>query len=104
MGREARKVVTVLFCDVVESTALGERLDPEAIRRVMQRYFEGMRSAVANHPTLKVVNRHTQPQIPSFSEGSNRKENGEHDGEKKDNSSHQTTLRHRLRRRAEGLG
>src|SRR5439155_15356128 len=28
-GRELRKVVTVLFCDVVGSTALGERVDPE---------------------------------------------------------------------------
>jgi hypothetical protein len=27
-----RKVVTVLFCDVVGSTALGESVDPEALR------------------------------------------------------------------------
>ena len=27
-AREQRKVVTVLFCDVAGSTALGERLDP----------------------------------------------------------------------------
>jgi class 3 adenylate cyclase len=26
-----RKVVTVLFCDVVGSTSLGETIDPEAI-------------------------------------------------------------------------
>ena len=32
-GREQRKTVTVLFCDVTGSTALGERLDPEALRR-----------------------------------------------------------------------
>ena len=36
-GREVRKTVTVLFCDVVGSTALGERLDPEAVRRVLGR-------------------------------------------------------------------
>ena len=35
-----RKVVTVLFCDVTGSTALGERIDPESLRRVMSRYFE----------------------------------------------------------------
>jgi class 3 adenylate cyclase len=32
---EARKTVTVVFADVSGSTALGERLDPEALRRVM---------------------------------------------------------------------
>ena len=39
---EVRKVVTVVFCDVTGSTALGERLDPEALRRVMTRYFDAM--------------------------------------------------------------
>ncbi len=29
--RELRKTVTVVFCDLVGSTALGERLDPEAL-------------------------------------------------------------------------
>ena len=36
-----RKTVTVLFCDVTGSTALGERLDPESLRGVMSRYFDG---------------------------------------------------------------
>ena len=36
---ERRKTVTVLFCDVIGSTALGERLDPESLRRVLARYF-----------------------------------------------------------------
>jgi class 3 adenylate cyclase len=31
---EVRKTVTVLFADVVGSTAMGEKLDPEAWRRV----------------------------------------------------------------------
>jgi class 3 adenylate cyclase/tetratricopeptide (TPR) repeat protein len=44
-----RKTVTCVFCDVVESTALGERLDPEAIRRVMSLYFDEMRRAVERH-------------------------------------------------------
>ncbi|MDX6696981.1 MAG: hypothetical protein QOE65_378 [Solirubrobacteraceae bacterium] len=33
--REARKVVSALFCDVVGSTALGERLDPEDFTTVV---------------------------------------------------------------------
>ncbi|MFL6067885.1 MAG: zinc-ribbon domain-containing protein, partial [Gaiellaceae bacterium] len=32
---ERRKTVTVLFCDVTGSTALGERLETEAVREVM---------------------------------------------------------------------
>ena len=37
---EHRKVVSVLFCDVVGSTALGESTDPEALRALLARYFE----------------------------------------------------------------
>ena len=47
--REQRKIVTVVFCDVTGSTALGERLDPEALRRVMTRYFEAMTRAIEAH-------------------------------------------------------
>src|SRR3954469_5367464 len=47
--REVRKVVTVLFCDVTGSTALGERIDPESLRRVMARYFETAKSIVERH-------------------------------------------------------
>jgi|SRR5579884_532358 len=36
---EERKLVTILFADVVNSTALGERLDPEDIRMLMERYY-----------------------------------------------------------------
>ena len=38
-----RKTVTVLFCDVTGFTSLGERIDPEKMRRVMLDYFEEMR-------------------------------------------------------------
>ncbi len=48
-AREQRKVVTVLFCDVTGSTELGERLDPEALRALLARYFERMRAAVEQH-------------------------------------------------------
>jgi hypothetical protein len=38
-GGETRKVVTIVFADMAGSTAIGERLDPEALRRVQARYF-----------------------------------------------------------------
>ena len=46
---EVRKVVTILFSDVAGSTALGERLDPEAVRTVMGRYFSAARNAIELH-------------------------------------------------------
>jgi class 3 adenylate cyclase/tetratricopeptide (TPR) repeat protein len=46
---EQRRVVTVLFCDVVGSTALGESADPEAVRATLARYFESMRAIVERH-------------------------------------------------------
>ena len=47
--REQRKVVTILFCDLVGSTALGESTDPEALRSRMRRYFEDLRQIVERH-------------------------------------------------------
>ena len=47
--QEVRKTVTVVFCDVTGSTAMGERLDPESLRRVMSRYFAEMRAALERH-------------------------------------------------------
>ncbi len=44
-----RKVVTVLFCDVVGSTALGESIDPEALQGLLARYFERMKQIVEAH-------------------------------------------------------
>jgi class 3 adenylate cyclase/tetratricopeptide (TPR) repeat protein len=46
---ESRKTVTVVFSDVSGSTALGERLDPEALRHVMARYFEETRAVLERH-------------------------------------------------------
>ena len=48
-AREYRKVVTVLFCDVVGSTALGESTDPEALRALLGRYFDKMKAIVERH-------------------------------------------------------
>src|SRR5919198_3574773 len=48
-AREQRKTVTILFCDVTGSTALGESLDPEALRGLLARYFERMKTIVESH-------------------------------------------------------
>src|SRR2546430_16539289 len=42
-ARELRKLVTVVFADITGSTALGEQVDPELLRRVLERYFGEMR-------------------------------------------------------------
>ncbi len=42
-------MVTVLFCDVVGSTALGESVDPEALQGLLVRYFERMKGIVERH-------------------------------------------------------
>ena len=46
---EVRKVVSIVFTDITSSTALGERLDPESLRRVMGRYFDTMRAVLERH-------------------------------------------------------
>ena len=45
----ARKTVSVLFCDLADSTALGERLDPEPLRELMGRWYEEMQAALEHH-------------------------------------------------------
>ena len=47
-AREVRKIVTILFCDLVHSTGLAEG-DPEAYRRVQTRFFERMRDIVEQY-------------------------------------------------------
>jgi class 3 adenylate cyclase len=44
-----RKTVTVLFCDLADSTELAERLDPESLRGLMARWFGAMREPVERH-------------------------------------------------------
>lgn len=46
---EVRKTVTVVFTDVTGWTSLGEGLDPEALRRLMSRYFDEMRQVIERH-------------------------------------------------------
>jgi len=45
----SRKTVTVLFADIVDSTPLGEALDPEQLRTLMSRYFAEMRAVIERH-------------------------------------------------------
>src|SRR5207248_10922367 len=46
---ESRRTVTVVFSDVASSTALGESLDPEALRAIMARYFDAMQGVVESY-------------------------------------------------------
>lgn len=48
-GEGERKHVTVLFCDIVDSTALAGRLGPEAWHEVLNRFFERALAAVHGH-------------------------------------------------------
>jgi class 3 adenylate cyclase/tetratricopeptide (TPR) repeat protein len=48
-SREVRKTVTVVFCDVTGSTALGASTDPEAVRALLARYFDRMRGIIEAH-------------------------------------------------------
>lgn len=48
-AREARKNITLVFVDVVESTALSAKLDPEALRQILRRYYAAARSCMEEH-------------------------------------------------------
>jgi len=47
--REERKVVTVLFCDLVGFTAKAEKLDPEEVRAVLRPYHDRVRAELERH-------------------------------------------------------
>ena len=49
LAKEQRKTVTILFCDLAGSTALGEQLDPERLSALLARYFERMRRIVERY-------------------------------------------------------
>ena len=48
-AHEIRKTVTLVFCDLKGSTALGEQLDPEALHEVKDRYFSAMATEITRH-------------------------------------------------------
>ena len=44
-----RRTVSIVFSDLAGSTALGESLDPEALREVLDSYFDAMRSVLERY-------------------------------------------------------
>ncbi|HKA51544.1 MAG TPA: adenylate/guanylate cyclase domain-containing protein [Candidatus Dormibacteraeota bacterium] len=48
-SEEVRKTVTVIFCDLKGSTSLGEKLDSESLRDVLDAYFSAMRRVIERH-------------------------------------------------------
>ena len=53
LGTQERKVVTVLFADLVDSTGLAQRLDPERAREVLGGFFDAASEelrALRGHP------------------------------------------------------
>ena len=44
-----RKLATILFADLADSSGLAVALDPEALRALLQRYFDAASAAVARH-------------------------------------------------------
>src|SRR5437870_11958496 len=48
-GAAERRVVTVLFADLVGSTRLTKQLDPEPMRTLITRFFAAMREETARY-------------------------------------------------------
>ncbi|HZW74502.1 MAG TPA: adenylate/guanylate cyclase domain-containing protein, partial [Caldimonas sp.] len=46
---DERRIVTILFADVADSTALGEALDPEDLRALLARYYAIAREVIEAH-------------------------------------------------------
>ena len=46
---ERRKLATILFADIAGSTAMGESLDPEAVRRLLTGHFAAIRTVIERH-------------------------------------------------------
>jgi class 3 adenylate cyclase/tetratricopeptide (TPR) repeat protein len=47
--RQTRKTVTLVFCDLIDSTPLGEQLEAETYRRVISRYFIEVSGVLERH-------------------------------------------------------
>jgi class 3 adenylate cyclase len=48
-AQPSRRTVTVLFADLVEASEFAQRLDPEALQAVLNKYFAAMREAIERH-------------------------------------------------------
>jgi class 3 adenylate cyclase len=46
---DVRRMVTIVFADVVDSTRISSRLDPESFREIMTRYFTDVRTCLERH-------------------------------------------------------
>src|SRR5712672_2191503 len=49
LRREERKVVTVLFADLVGFTSRAERMDPEDVRSLLAAYWQHLRDELERH-------------------------------------------------------
>ncbi len=49
VAQEVRKTVSIVFCDLKGSTSLGEALDTESLREVLNEYFNEMRGVLVRH-------------------------------------------------------
>ncbi|MGZ8572023.1 MAG: adenylate/guanylate cyclase domain-containing protein, partial [Actinomycetota bacterium] len=49
VGGEERKVVTVVFCDLVEFTARAERMDPEDVKETLRAYHRAVKELIERH-------------------------------------------------------
>src|SRR6202158_4321026 len=49
VAREERKVVTVLFTDLVGFTSRAEKLDPEDVRATLSPYYSRLRAEIERH-------------------------------------------------------
>ena len=47
--KDERKVLTVIFCDLKDSTGLAERVDPESLGEVLDLYFTAMTRVLERH-------------------------------------------------------
>ncbi len=47
--QDARRTVTILFSDLVDSTSLGEELDAETVVEVLDSYFDRCREVIEHH-------------------------------------------------------
>ena len=65
-AREERKVVTVLFADLVGFTSRSEQLDPEDVRATLTPYFARLREELVAPEPQVVDGRIALPQGPGL--------------------------------------
>src|ERR671937_3145684 len=49
VAQEIRRTVTIVFCDLKGSTSLGESIDTESLREVLNLYFKRMQAVLESH-------------------------------------------------------